>query len=251
MLMAGLIQLVWVLGREGLDWLSGISLKGWVLTFCFTLTSALSLGLFYQAIATIDAANAGFISRTSIIVQVMLGMALLRERFSLVESVAGLLVIAGAFIIKGGVSLEMSAGFWLMLASAACFGVVEVCAKVAVRHVPPLYLNTVRNTIAGILLAAMALIGGKTDWGMGRYWWGVAGIAVFGPLAARIIFLNALRHIEVSKAALVSQIQPIYIVILSVLLLSEFPNQRTLIGGGLIILGCVGVYVFRPRIPVS
>ena len=246
-LIAGLIQLFWLLWRERLSWLEGISRKGWICTAIFTITSMVSLGLFYLAIATIDAASAGFVSRTSIVVQVLLGMALLAERFNPAEMIGGLLVIAGAVIIKGAVSLEMSAGFWLMLASAAVFGVVEVSAKVAVRYIMPRYLNSIRNTVAGGVLVTLALIEGGADWDMGDLWWGIVGLAVTGPLAARIIFLNALKHIEVSKAALVSQAQPIFVVLLAILLLNQYPSGKTLLGGALIVAGGAGVYIFRSR----
>ena len=68
--------------------------------------------------------------------------------------------------------------------------------------------------------------------------WYVVGVGIGGSVFARLTFLYALKHIEVSKSMLVRQMQPIFVFILSFTTLGLLPTPRELIGGALILAGC-------------
>jgi len=53
------------------------------------------------------------------------------------------------------------------------------------------------------------------------------------------LFLNSFQYFSVSTVSIMSSIQPIYGIILAMIFLSEFPNLRSMIGGGLILLTVV------------
>jgi uncharacterized membrane protein len=129
--------------------------------------------------------------------------------------------------------------------SAATFGIVEVIAKIAVKHVQPYRLNVIRNNVMGMLLIVWAIVNGDQNWNLGWIWFGVAFMGFIGPLFARMTFLYALKNLEVTKVTLIGQIQPVFILILSLFILSERPCKEELIGGGLILVGCLGLVLFR------
>ncbi|NQS98966.1 MAG: DMT family transporter [candidate division Zixibacteria bacterium] len=245
---AGLILVGWVVLKQGFHWLRGISRTGWRYTIIYTVFSILAVSAFWQGIAMVDASKVGFLSRLQTIVIIFGGVVILHERFGAMEIFTGVMVLAGAVIIRGTMSMEMSAGFWVMIFSAFCFGLVELTAKLLVSYVEPYRFNAFRNLAAGIVMIAWGIVRGTAEWELGDIWWGIIAMACLGPLAGRTFYLYALRYAEVSKTSLVTQIQPVFVVILAVIFLQEYPCLRELIGGGLIILGSWGVIFFNPQV---
>ena len=242
---AGLILVGWVVYKDGFRWLKGISRTGWRYTIVYTVFSILAVSAFWQGIAMIDASKVGFLSRLQTIVIIFGGVIILHERFGVMEIFTGFMVLAGAVIIRGTMSMEMSAGFWVMIFSAFCFGLVELTAKKLVSYVEPYRFNAFRNLVTGMVMILWGLVRGTAEWELGDIWWGIIAMACLGPLAGRTFYLYALRYAEVSKTSLVTQIQPVFVVILAVIFLREYPCLRELIGGCLIIIGCCGVIFHR------
>lgn len=247
-LIAGGLLSIWVFFHDGLFWVKKITPRGWLFTALFTFFSTFAFGAFIIGISMLNASSASFLSRISTVVILILGIGFLKERFNFFESVAGLVVIVGVFIVKGCIVLEVSAGFWWIMVSSITFGVVEIIAKIAVRYILPYHLNTIRNFTMGVILFSWAAVHGNVQWNYGMLWLGVLGMGIIGPLAARTIYLYALRNLEVSKTTLVNQIQPVFVVLLAMMFLGEKPCWQELAGGALIITGCVGIVFFRPEI---
>ena len=248
MFAAGFILFAIAFFRHGFRWLKIISPIGWLYTALFTGLSLLALIAFWTGISMLEASKVGFLQRIQTIVILILGTAFLKEKFTIFEMLAGIFVIAGAVIIKWSMDVEMSLGFWIMLASAILFGLVEIAAKLAVHHVEPYRFNSIRNLVVGTLMILSGCLRGTAEWNLGMRWYGIAAMAFLGPLVARTIYLYSLRLAEVSKIALVTQIQPVFIVILAVVFLKEYPGLQELIGGALIVIGCAGVVFLRPEV---
>ena len=73
-------------------------------------------------------------------------------------------------------------------------------------------------------------------------------LGFLGPILARMAYLLALRRMELSKVAVVSQSQPVYVIMISFLVLSQLPTFREIVGGLFLIGGCLLMIVsHRPR----
>jgi drug/metabolite transporter (DMT)-like permease len=242
---AGLVQSALVTFSQGIRWPQKISPLGWKLLAVFTLFSIVALGCLMMGLALIEASTAGFLSRASVIVIMILGIFFLHERFKLLEALSALILLAGIIIIRSCVRVEIAPGFWWMLTSAFTFGIVEIIAKISVKHISPLHLNALRNSAVGVILILWALAKGAGNWDLGNLWFGVIAIGITGPLIARQFYLYALKNLEVSKTSLITQIQPVFVLVLSYLVLAERPCGEELLGGGLIVFGCFGLVFMR------
>ncbi len=220
--------------------------RDWFWVLAFNVLAFAAIWTHFTAIAMLDPTLASFISRFETLVTVGLGMWLLAERFTKGEGFGGLLIIAGIIIMKATLRGEYDVGFWMMIFSAVLFGSAEFAAKIAVRTVDPLTISFIRNVNNSIMFWIAVLIFGGSFEGVGEIWPGILIIAFAGPILTRPIYLYALKYIEVSKVALINQVQPVFVAIMALILLNQIPALREVTGGVVIIIGCLLVIVYRP-----
>lgn len=243
---AGLMLLIGTLFKTGLAGFREMSAIAWRYTVLYSLVSIVALAAFWSGLSLVEVDKVGFIGRLQIVVIFILGVVFLKEQFHKLEMAAATIVLSGMVVLYNTFPSQMSLGFWIMLISSFSFGVVEVLAKITVRHCEPFLFNTIRNIAAGAALIVWAFIRGTTDFDMGWDWFRIVCMAFLGPVCGRIFYLYALKYADVTKTALVSQVQPVFVVILAMMFLREFPTCMELLGGGLIITGCALVILFHP-----
>ncbi len=263
--------------KVGLSASEPFGLAVWVLAFAAAFSAALSLarpptrptgrGLWgpllahvalcagavwatYAGVARLDPTVAAFLGRTEALVSIALAVLLFGERFRGRELVGGLLAVAGVLALHapaaragGGERL----GQILVLGGAALFGAAEVLSKLALRHADPLRLVAWRNALLVALCAAVACVQGRLGLLPPRALAAAAGMGLLGPTLARMLYLRALRRIDLSKAALVNQTQPLFAALLSFAFLGTVPGPWAFAGGGLVLAGCGLLVTGRPR----
>jgi drug/metabolite transporter (DMT)-like permease len=69
-------------------------------------------------------------------------------------------------------------------------------------------------------------------------------LAIVGTVVAFLLYYWLVQHMDVTKTMLIALVTPVGAVMLGMVVLHEQMNWRTLIGGGLIILG-IGLIVTR------
>jgi len=117
---------------------------------------------------------------------------------------------------------------------------MELVAKVAVREIAPAVLAFYRNGILVVAFGIAALASGQAAPPPKEVLGSVALTALLGPVLGRLWFLVALRHLELSWTALLTQTSPIFTAIVAWLLRDELPDRaEEWIGGAVILLGCV------------
>jgi drug/metabolite transporter (DMT)-like permease len=115
-------------------------------------------------------------------------------------------------------------------------------------EVEPSVFAFVRNSIVTLLLVLLNL-----GWGLpkladfGRLWYLTPVAALTGPFLARLTFLYALTRVEVSKASILNQTQPLFVAILAFTFLQTIPTLREWIGGIFILGGCIMMIIHRPQ----
>jgi drug/metabolite transporter (DMT)-like permease len=215
------------------------SRRDWLNIIGFSVFSMVALQCLWSAIKHLDPTVGAFISRLQVLVAVLLGVIFLKERFGRWEIVGGTVLILGLIVIRVSFDVTLGYWFWVMIIGAILFGASEVIAKRAVDGLHPLPLNFIRASITALSFLAVVLAQGQPLFEFRGMFWYVVGVGVGGSIFARLTFLYALKYIEVSKSMLVRQMQPIFVFILSFTTLSLLPTARELIGGTLIIAGCV------------
>ena len=222
--------------------------RAWGWTLAFSILAFVAIWTYWIGLKMMDPILASFLNRFETLVTISLGILILGERFTKGEGAGASLVLLGIVLMKFTFRAEYSVGFWVVLFSAVCFGTAEFVAKIAVRYVDPLTLSFLRNVISSVLFWIVVVSLGTSFDGVEKVWWGILIIAFAGPVLTRPIYLYALKHIEVSKVALINQSQPVFVAILALLALSQTPAPREIIGGLFVIGGCLLIITSRKKL---
>lgn len=222
--------------------------RDWLYIIAFSLTSIAALLAMWTGIEHLDPTVASFIGRLQTLVAVFLGILFLRERFHLSEFVGGLIVIVGIVIIRISFDVSLSLWFWVMVVSAFFFGVTEVYAKLSVRSLAPVPLNLVRNGIIAIFFLVWTWFSEASIFNLGRLWPYIIALSLGGPVGSRLCFLFALKYIDVSKAVLVNQMQPLFVSAIAFTFIGTIPTLQEWIGGVLVLGGCVVLMGWRGKV---
>jgi len=117
--------------------------------------------------------------------------------------------------------------------SSFTYSLRNILMKKSIPHHNGLKLMLYQTVVITLLLIPFGV-----DHGMGNVldqWWAILLLALLTTVIGHTLFLMSFRKFSVTTASIMSCIQPIYGIVLAMIFLSEFPEWRTWIGGGLIV----------------
>lgn len=246
----------WLLLRRRTGDLRALTGRQWTFLAVISLLFLSAIYTFWVGLALIPVTSASLLNRLEVLVIVLLGMALLGDRFTRREAAGAAIMFLGVVVIRYQAPPSFSAGFWMVVLSSTLFGITEVLVKTAVLRIPPDVFTFVRNLLVFLFFVAAAgwrVAMREGSWGGGlidgegvrRGWPLIALAALAGPFGARTLFLNCLRHLEVSRASLIQQLHPVFVALLSALVLHALPSRREWAGGLLIVAGALLLVSWR------
>ncbi len=234
------INFIWWRAHRQRDKYPPIGLKSFLLISIQAVFSVVAIVGLWSAVKIIDPTVASFLNRFEVLVAVLLGIWLFKERFKPIEAIGALGVFAGLLIIRYRADIELSHGIALVLGASFLFGISEVIAKRIVRDVEPGLFALLRNTHILIFLIILTFMRGNYHYSqLGGYFYLAPLAGLLGPGLGRPLYLHALKYLELSKVATVNQIQPIPVAILAFFSLGMIPTLKEWIGGLVIISGCI------------
>jgi drug/metabolite transporter (DMT)-like permease len=125
------------------------------------LGGALAFALFFEGFARASSTQAAFIHKTLIIWVGILAVGLLREKVRLVHVAAVALLVAGQFLLIGGVSeISFGIGEVMMLGATLLWSIEIIIAKRLLADVSSLTVGVARMAGGAIVLAAYGVVGG-------------------------------------------------------------------------------------------
>jgi len=134
-------------------------------------------------------------------------------------------------------------GDLISLGAAIGFSVYAVLSKRITEIYDAVALNTFNCLVATIVFLPVAVRQGiELNWkGVGwECWAAMCYAAVFSSVLAYLIFFWALRHLDPSRVAVVTYLQPLLVILLATAFLSEHVTRHLLVSTGLVL---VGVYL--------
>lgn len=221
---------------------------GWIWLTAFSVSSWIAILSLWTGIQRMDPSLASFINRIEVPIVIVLGIVLLGERFTRLEWLGAGLSLLGIVVMRLTLRAEYTDGFWWVLFSSVFFGITELLSKVAVRHVDPIALAYIRNMFiaAGYWVVFLWLEGSYA--GLQEVWIGVVALGVIAPLLSRMMYLMALTRLALTKVAIISQSQPVFVMLISMFALKQIPALREVTGGVLIVGGCFLMVLTRRRV---
>ena len=192
---------------------------------------------------SLEGTNAGLsaiVLRFQVILVMLMGIMLLKERLHF-SFIAGLILSIAGFVIleyeQTKTILEISPFTWALTA-AFSFSSVQIILKIFIHKIDPVLVNSIR------LLSGIVLMLCLPSFWMQRNLLALEHIylaliaSFFGPFLSRNLQMFAMKHIPVSEFILFSMTTPVLIIFLSWVFLGETPSMLA-ITGGFIILGGV------------
>jgi drug/metabolite transporter (DMT)-like permease len=225
---------------------------GCVLLAGHAALAVVGTGGWYAGLVTLGPGLASFSGRAEVLVTIALGAWLLGERLRRLEVLGGALALSGLALMclpEGGAHGFRMGFLWVFLGSLG-FGSSEVLAKVALKEVDANTFVLARSLLLAAAWIGIALVTGEATVPAAYVVFAAAGAALLGPVAARALYMHALRTLGVSQAALVAQAQPLCAALVAYLVLGDALTPLEW-AGGLVLLGGTVLVVRGARAPSS
>jgi drug/metabolite transporter (DMT)-like permease len=205
--------------------------------------SAAALFLLWTGTSRINPAVAGVLSNLHVIFAVVLSFAVLGEPIGRRTLAGGVLIVGGLFVMRGSETgigqffMEFSIDWMLVIASAALFALSDLAIKMTALKVDMYSYLAQRNLLLTVIFGLMCLGAGESvEWHRLLEMRTIA-TGILGIICSRLFFNLALQKISLSRASLIFQVQPLFVLFFAYLLYRELPTSDELLGGMVIMSG--------------
>lgn len=223
------------------------------LIFALSLLFAAALTLNMTALKLLEPATASFLSRFEVILTIALAYFILREKLGFMEILGGIIALSGVFVLRFKTNLVISQGSTLMILSGFFFAASEIIIKKNIASLSTASFLFYRNIFLIPILSGIILFQGERffvpDY---KTLLLIIAASLLLPVIGRATYQIALKRIDISRAALITQTTPLFTALFAFLLLQTLPSPTEWLGSGLIILGATFVsfshYLSRIRV---
>jgi len=216
------------------------------------LIELIATGAFYIAINTSEnPAIPSFLRNMEYIFVTLMGVMILKERFSLMEMLGVILTFSGAMVISYDKGLTFTSfitgtsGF--MLLSTSFYGVRTIMVKTHIRALTPSILAINRALFLFAAALIILLIRNETIVIPVRVMINIAIGSFFGPFLTSIGQYSALKYIEASRLAILQSTTAMFVLIGAYLIFGRFPLGYQLAGGAMTIAGPMWLLFVKGR----
>ena len=169
---------------------------------------------------------------------------LLKNKFKKSNLILGLMVLVGIYFLVPEFSLEnnyfKAIGFGVF--SALCYSIRNIFMKQKASEYEGSILMVYQLIIISILLAPVFFIYDMT--GLEASIPALLILAFLTTATGHTLFIYSFRNFTISTASIISSIQPVYGIIIGMIILGEYPLSNTIFGG-ILILGTVMIESIR------
>jgi drug/metabolite transporter (DMT)-like permease len=216
----------------------------WPFTYLGFLGVILNQGLFTVGLNYTTSDHSAVVIAIGPIIVLLMARALKLEIFTAGKILGMAISFAGVFLLEtengSPVNSPFLLGDLITLAGVIGFAAYAVLGKRLAARYDAVAMNTFNLVAAAILLLPLTIRQGlHLDWkGVSvAGWLGMIYMALGSSIAAYTIFYWVLRYMSASRVAVLSYFQPVVVILLSVVFLSEHPTRNLLAGTALVLAG--------------
>ncbi len=182
---------------------------------------------------------------------------LLRKSYDKLEIMIGLLVIPGMILVVQNIDASHIGGLWVGLLSSLLAAVFSVLNKKHIAKSDPYTITMIEMTGAWIVVSCMLLLMAVFGMKIGDFWpkglsdWTYLFIlALLCTTLAQNLSLRGLKYLSTFATSLVFNLEPVYGIILAILILNEHQELSPMFYiGALLILATVIVFPMLKKEP--
>ncbi|MCF6170800.1 MAG: DMT family transporter [Bacteroidales bacterium] len=229
--------------RRNIDF-RGISKKSWGALGLIAVLEMIGTTLFFLAINTVEnPAVVSFLANINPLMVGLMGFLLLKERFNRIELFGMGITLLGAVLIsfksKGIIGNLWLPGTEYIVLAGVAYAFSNVVAKKQIKKINTSILALSRLILL-FLLSFFSLLYLELPFKIPLSAFGNTAFgSVLGPFLTATLGYLALKHIEISKASMVSSIRSLFVLIGAYLYFGNLPTDIQIIGGLLTMGGVV------------
>ena len=163
---------------------------------------------------------------------------MLNSKFKKSNLLLGLMVLIGIYFLAPEISMKndqfIAVGFGIF--SALCYSIRNIYMKAKSSEYEGSILMVYQLIIVTVLLSPVFYFYDVN--GLGASLPAILILALLTTAIGHTLFVYSFRNFSISAASIISGVQPIYGIIIGMIVLGEYPGVRTIIGGA-VILGTV------------
>ena len=161
-----------------------------------------------------------------------------KSRLKTVDVITALIVMAGMIVIipKFDIRDNIMQGVLYGLISGWTFALLTIFNKKYISVYPALKIAFYQDLIACLILLPVIIIQAPRI-AMSDFAY-IAFLGIICTALAHTLFIHSMKHIRAYTAGIIASLEPVYGILPAILVLGEYPQLRTVIGG-LLILGTV------------
>ncbi len=163
---------------------------------------------------------------------------MLNSKFKKSNLLLGLMVLIGIYFLAPEISMKndqfIAVGFGIF--SALCYSIRNIYMKAKSSEYEGSILMVYQLIIVSVLLSPVFYFYDVN--GLGVSLPAILILALLTTAIGHTLFVYSFRNFSISAASIISGVQPIYGIIIGMIVLGEYPGVRTIIGGS-VILGTV------------
>ena len=169
---------------------------------------------------------------------------MLNSKFKKSNLLLGLMVLIGIYFLAPEISMKndqfIAVGFGVI--SALCYSIRNIYMKAKSSEYEGSILMVYQLIIVSVLLSPVFYFYDVN--GLGVSLPAILILALLTTAIGHTLFVYSFRNFSISAASIISGVQPIYGIIIGMIILGEYPGVRTIIGGS-VILGTVLIESIR------
>ena len=190
---------------------------------------------------------ATFVAQLGIVIGVLLGAIVLRERVTVLDGVGSVLAIAGALAITYRSGETVVIGVALAIVTSLGWALQSLLVKRYVAVIDKLDLILVRSITMCVSVLGLSAVTGGLVWP--GFWLIPASVVLawFGFVMVNLLVYHALNYTDVAKVSVLSVIEPPTVMVGAFLVFGDVPATMQLAGAILILLG-VSIILMQPML---
>ncbi|MFK9093946.1 DMT family transporter [Bacillus salipaludis] len=206
---------------------------------------------FFVGLQTADPTTSALILATTPILTGLLAAIFLKEKLTIRMLVGSVVAIVGIYFVvaKGNISaVHIDKGLLWIVITMITFAIMIIMTRLLAQRIDPLTITLYSNIVgflvsipfAFILDTPLRISFNISDWAL------LIGTAVVVHGIATLIWNNNIRHVDASKASILSNLEPFVAMIMGLILLSK-PITSAEILGSLFIVGGVVLSTYQRK----
>ena len=220
------------------------SFKYWKVIFTIGVLVAVATINWFYSINTIGPQVSSFLGRIGTLIVVILGIVILKEKFSLAEGFGAIITLIGIFIVTFSPIEYLGWDVRFIVFGSTMYGFSQLIAKKYSKKISPLVLTVTTGSIVTITLLLFAILNNKLHMpNIDNLLFFI--VPILAQTAPVILVYNSYRYIGVGKSQIIRSSFPFIVILYSYLLYRTFPLPHQLIAGIQIIIGVIILTVSR------